>query len=91
MLTNASFQLLLKPRFCANNKKIIIKYNYEEKFVGIQIDTKLVFKNHASSLCKKAQQKLHVLTKIATYMDLNKRKCLVNAFVTFHFKYYPLT
>ena len=54
-------------------------------------DTKLNFKNHVRSLCKKTQQKLHVFTRIATYMDLNKRKCLVNAFVISHFNYYPLT
>ena len=35
--------------------------NTEEKLLGIKFDTKLSFEDHASSLCKKASQKLHAL------------------------------
>ena len=49
-----------------------------------------MFENHASSLFKKASQKLHALTKIENYMDLSKRKCLMKTFVTSQFNYFPL-
>ena len=43
----------------------------EEKLLGIKFDSKLSFQNHASSLCKKASQKLHALTRIANYVNLS--------------------
>ena len=43
----------------------------EEKLLGIKLDSKLSFQNHASSLCKKASQKLHALTRIANYVNLS--------------------
>ena len=49
-----------------------------------------MFENHASSLFKKASQKLHALTRIENYMDLSKRKCLMKTFVTSQFNYCPL-
>ena len=36
----------------------------EETFLGISFDSKLSFENHISILCKKANQKLHALTRI---------------------------
>ena len=36
----------------------------EETFLGIRFDSKLSFENHISILCKKANQKLHALTRI---------------------------
>ena len=49
----------------------------EEKLLGIKFDNKLSFENHVSSLCKKASQKLHALTRIVNYMNLSKRKALM--------------
>ena len=33
-------------------------------------------------MCKKASRKLYVLGRVAPYMNLSKRKILVNAFLT---------
>ena len=44
----------------------------EKKLLGIKFDSKLSFENHVSSLCKKASQKLHALTRIVNYMNLSK-------------------
>ena len=41
-----------------------ITYSTVEKLLGIKFDGKLSFENHVSSLCKKASQKLHALTRI---------------------------
>ena len=62
----------------------------EEKLLGIKFDSKLSFKNHVSSLCKKASQKMHALTRIVNYMNLSKRKGLMKTFVISQFNYCPL-
>ena len=68
-----------------------ITYNStEEKLLGVKIDSQFLFESHVSTLCKKASQKLHTLLKITNYMDLEKRKCLMRAFITSQFNYCPL-
>ena len=57
---------------------------------GISIDTTLSFEHHITSLCKKASQKLHALARIAHYMDFEKRRSLMKAFVISQFNYCPL-
>ena len=74
----------------ANIEEFVINNSNEEKILGIKTDIKVSFENHVSSLCKKASQKLHALTRIVNYMDLSKRKCLMKAFVTSQFNYCPL-
>ena len=64
--------------------------NKEEKLVGISIGTTLSFEHHITSLCKKASQKLHALARIAHYMDFEKRRSLMKAFVISQFNYCPL-
>ena len=41
----------------------------EEKLLSIKFVSKLSFENHVSSLSKKANQKLHALTRIVNYMN----------------------
>ena len=62
----------------------------EEKSLGIKFDSKLSFENHVSSLCKKASQKLHALTRIVNYRNLSKRKALMKTFVISQFNYWQL-
>ena len=81
MLTNA---------VSTNIEEFVINNSNDEKLLGIKIDNKLLFENHASSLCKKASQKLHALARIVNNMDLSKCKCLIKAFVTSQFNYCPL-
>ena len=81
MLTNA---------VSTNIEEFVITNSNDEKLLGIKTDNKLLFENHASSLCKKTSQKLHALARIVNNMDLSKRKCLMKAFVTSQFNYCPL-
>ena len=67
-----------------------IKNSTEEKLLGEKFDSNLSFKNHVTSLCKKASQKLHALARISHYMDLNKCRNLMKAFITSQFSYCPL-
>ena len=41
------------------------------KLLGIQIDGKLKFDYHISQLCKKASKKLHALSRVCKFMDVN--------------------
>ena len=74
--------------------QILIKFEIEsskkEKLLGISIDTTLFFEHHITSLCKKASQKLHALARISHYIDFEKRRSLMKAFVISQFNYCPL-
>ena len=67
-----------------------IKNSTEKKLLGVKFDSNLSFESHVTSLCKKSSQKLHALARISHYMDLNKRRNLVKAFITCQFSYCPL-
>ena len=69
----------------ANINKFEIESSKKEKLLGISIDTTLSFEHHITSLCKKASQKLHALARIAHYMDFEKRRSLMKAFIIFQF------
>ena len=67
-----------------------IKNSTEEKLLKVKLASNLSFENHVTSLCKKASQKSHALARISHYMDLNKRRNLMKAFITSQFSYCPL-
>ena len=63
----------------------------DETLLGIRLDKKLSFKTHVQSLCKKASQKLHALSRISIFKDSKKMKLMIqNTFVLSHFNYCPL-
>ena len=70
--------------------KTIIKPSKQQKLLGISIDNNLSFKGHVQSICKKASQKLHALSRISNYMDDRKVKQTMHVFIyaqcflTFH-------
>ena len=61
-----------------------------ETLLGILIDNKFSFDQHVPSLCTKAGQKLHALSRIALFMNVEKRKLIMNAFISLQFGYCPL-
>ena len=67
-----------------------VKESKEEKLLGIIFDQTFSFKQHVKTLCKKASQKLHALARISCYMDTEKLKQVMQAFVLSHFGYCPL-
>ena len=67
-----------------------IESSPSEELLGITIDSELTFHKHITSLCSKANQKLSALARIAKYMTIDKRKILLNSFVTAQFNYCPL-
>jgi hypothetical protein len=68
-----------------------INSNDSVKLLGVEVDSKLTFKNHISIMCRKANNKLHALARVAHHMDIRKRRLLFNAFFQSQFSYCPLT
>ena len=68
----------------------IIKNSESEKRLGITIDYQLNFEEHLSKVCDKASQKLNVLARISSYMNINQRKRIMRAFISSQFEYCPL-
>ena len=50
-------------------------------------DSKLTFQSYIDIIYKKAAHKLNVISRIAPYMDFNKRKLAVNTFFSSQFNY----
>ena len=67
-----------------------LKSSDSEELLGITIDSNLSFEKHLTNLCRKSNQKLHALSRIAKYMDLDKRRIIMRAFIISQFNYCPL-
>ena len=67
--------------------KIELEKTSSEKLLGIIIDSKLNFKEHLEGIMKKASRKVNVLSRITPYMNLTKRKLLMNSFFASQFNY----
>ena len=67
-----------------------MKQSKEQKLLRISIDNNLSFKGHVHSVCKKASQKLHALSRISNYMDDRKVKQTMHVFILSQFSYCPL-
>ena len=61
-----------------------------EKLLGIKINNNLNFKEHIESLCKKANQKINALSRLASSMNFEQRRLIMNSFVICHFSYCPV-
>ena len=68
----------------------VIESSTCEKLLGIKIDSKLRFDDHIQDLYNKANRKLRALARATPYMNLQKRKVLMNAFFSAQFNYYLL-
>ena len=68
----------------------VIGNTKEQKLLGVVIDNRLNFESHISKLCKKADNKLSALARVSGYMNSNKLRILMRAFVISQFQYFPL-
>ena len=87
------FHLLLSdpnPNLSVEVDRFTIPNSKYEKLLGVTIDNKLTFNQHVTGLCKKASQKLHALARVSQYMNIEKRKVIMRAFINAQFGYCPL-
>ena len=68
----------------------VITSETEVKLLGVTIDYKLNFTEHMTKICKKANQKLHALARIAEYLDPEKLRIIIKTFFDSQFNYCPL-
>ena len=61
-----------------------------EKLLGVKVDNKLNFNGHDDEIIKKATGKVSALSRIFRFMNLTKRRLLMNSFFTSHFNYCSL-
>ena len=61
-----------------------------EKLLGVKIDNKLTFDCHVSDMCKKANRKINALARKTPFINMNKRRILMNSFFKSQFNYCPL-
>ena len=66
-----------------------ITSEYKNELLSVTLDSKLYFVDHINNLCKKLSQKLNALSKVATYMCLEKKKKIMETFIS-QFGYCPL-
>ena len=80
---------LLSPFECRNItiKNTNVKSTKSEILLGVKIDSNLNFTEHVTTLCRKANQKLHALTRISKYMSFEKKRSVMKAFITSQFNY----
>ena len=83
--------------FIIKNNEGTVKLGNEEiiadtsiKLLGLNIDNQLDFKEHITKLLKKGNQKFHALARISKYLNEEKLKILMRAFITSQFNYCPL-
>jgi len=73
-----------------NIKNENISSSQSEKLLGIKFDNSLCFDDHVSGIVKKASNKLNALARVANYMNFDKRRLVMKAFITSQFGYCPL-
>ena len=60
------------------------------KLICITIDCRLKLSEHVNTLCKKANNKTSAFSRVAAYLDQDKRRILYNTFIMSNFNYFPL-
>ena len=62
-----------------NNFKI--KNRDCEKRLGVKFDSKYMFDQYIADLCRTASRKIHALARVTPFMNLSKRRLLMNSFL----------
>ena len=66
------------------NQEVINSENWVE-LLGVEIDKKLSFEKHISTLVKKARNQLSAISRIQTFMGFKEKKKLLNSFNCYPF------
>ena len=61
-----------------------------EKLLGMLVDKDLNFNLHLKTLCKKVNQKISALARIASILPFQKRRIILKTFIDSQFSYCPL-
>ena len=70
--------------------KEMIWESQAEKLLGMMVDKDLNFNSHLKALCKKVNQKVSALARIARILPFQKRRIILKTFIESQFSYCPL-
>ena len=87
-----------KSHILLSNKKIekvrindvVLTSSVKGKFLGITLNSELKVEKQIIGICDKVSQKIDVLSRITSYMLLNKLRLLMKIFGESQFNYCPL-
>ena len=65
----------------------VIGHSNSKKLLGVTFDNKLKFEKHIITICQTANRKLNAFARLTPYMELGKRRMLMNAFFNSQFNY----
>ena len=65
----------------------VIRNSNSKKLLGVTFDNKLKLEKHIITICPRANRKLNALARLTPYMELGKRRMLMNAFFNSQFNY----
>ena len=68
-----------------NINESVIKSSNSEKLLGITIDSDFTFEEHINTLCRKATQKLHTLSRVSQYLSQHKKRTLFKTMSQFNY------
>ena len=68
----------------------ITKNSECKKLLSVKFGNKLTFEKYITDIIQKTSKEIYALARIAPYMDLSKRRIVMNAFFNSQFNYYPL-
>ena len=77
----------MKDSYPLNINDLTINSENCVKLLGIEIDNKLSFEQHISTLCNKASNILNLIRRIQKLMGFKENKVLLNSFVYSNFDY----
>ena len=65
--------------FCLNINSAEIKSKKSVTLLGIEIDNKLNFEKHVSTVCKKVNNQLNAISRIAAVLGKKEKEILINS------------
>ena len=80
----------MEDSYSLNINQEVINSENRVKLSGAEIDNKLSFEKHISTLVKKASNQLNVISRIQKFMGFKEKEILLNSFVYSNFNYCPL-
>ena len=80
----------MKDSYSLNINQEVINSENCVKLLGVEIDDKLSFEKHISTLVKKASSQLNAISRIQKFMGFKEKEILLNSFVYSNFNYCPL-
>ena len=80
----------MKYSYSPNINQEVINSENSVRLLGVEIDNKISFEKHISTLVKKASNQLNAISRIQKFMGFKEKEILLNSFVYSNFNYCPL-